>query len=137
MFRTKGRKHTFLALERLPESTPTVFAPTPAKHISRVRFEWTEERTLSCSSMCMNARRSLASFPVDLRKVSSQRSCLALESQWRRDKTYLYSSGSSLPPAPSFAFFDTPASRTSCSGLCLPFISTVDVVGMLDVIVEG
>lgn len=67
----------------------------------------------------------------------NQRSCPALESSGRGEKTYLYSSGSSLPPAPSLAFFDAPASRTSCSGLCLPFISTADWVGMLDVILEG
>lgn len=67
--------------------------------------------TLSCSSICKNAKRSCISLPLDLFNETSELT-LAADSNAKigTGSSHLYSSGSSLPPAPSRVSFgnDTP-----------------------------
>jgi hypothetical protein len=67
--------------------------------------------TLSCSSICKNAKRSCISLPLDLFDEISKLTLAADGiAKMGTGSSHLYSSGSSLPPAPSRVSFgkDTP-----------------------------
>jgi hypothetical protein len=67
--------------------------------------------TLSCSSICKNAKRSCISLPLDLSNEVSKLTLAAdVNAEIGTGSSHLYSSGSSLPPAPSRVSFgnDTP-----------------------------
>lgn len=99
--------------------------------------------TLRFSSMCMNARRSFISLPVDLARKHNeyhlgQPCSLPTLINEIHDETYLYSSGNSFPPAPNLAFFDNGAESTTWSvSLLFPFMADgCSVIGeTLEVIV--
>lgn len=111
---------SFLRLQSNP------LAPTPVPASRRTHLEILQH---------VHKRQPILDF-VPCRSNSPPISTPPKPEQEKEEETHLYSSGSSLPPAPSLAFFADEPPSTCWSGLCLPFISTaVDAgcVGMLEV----